>query len=1379
MKKIISMCLCIAMLVSCFSGMMIASAASDVFEVDTIIECEDGKLKKEIEDEKEKSASGGKYVYMPGSIRVDTPDLKKPDISWSINIPEDGAYTVYLKSYIADGGKDSYHIWWDDGTDLKTNHPGESTDWKWIEGCSAVLTAGVHKLNLTSREPGSWWDAVFVTTDASKLPKIEKYLNGDPSETVSSGDGKLGEIKTIKAVDGSAMIEAEDVVVDSSNCSVFEDKAAVGKKAVKLTYDDRNAPANNVAGGMQFDFEADDKGNYNLWARMVVLSGGMDSGWVFTGKGYSQAILDAGAKDETDYKWIKLGVIASTGAGSKVSVRYRGREIGAKIDRFMITNNVTFAPTGEGRVPKKGEIVIVPLDETRYPTPTIKPTKGEHPRLLFKKEDIPTIIENMDKPQNTGAKKAFESALKRAGDINEGTLGANTGAGNYNQVYFETIEALAFDYALYGNKESGEKAVAYVKNLMNSADFNGNGFITRYLGHVIFVASEVYDWCHDLLTAEEKKIIVSQCESMGALMEMGWPPVGQGAICGHGGEAQLLRDFLSFGIATYDEYPDIYNFCAGRILSEYMEPVEYWYKSHTHHQGTAYGQYRWGFIMWAENAFRVLTDGKPVFTSETPNVGYFFLYTRRPDGQLLRIGDDFNETNGGMNTYWTVNGAPLSFAANLYGDEYLKDQYFTENKMLSSYGGGEGFYTAVTHLLVNDPDLGTKPIDELPLTKYFGSPNGTMIARTGWNMGFDSPDVLAYMKVGETWGANHDHLDAGTFQLYYKGILASESGWYESYGTFHDGGYNKKTIAHNALIINDPDEVNQGYNNSKDGGQRFPSSAMEPATMEIWMNPDNGYERAVVIGHEFGPDLQYPEYSYLAGDITKAYSNKVDQVLRSMLFVNTHDADHPGVMVVMDKVTSANKDFKKTWLLHMQEEPQISGNKTYVERTENGYGGRMVNETLLPKDAKITKIGGEGKQFMIGDINYELQTDHKTNQPVEDGWGRVEVSPASANKTDYFLNVMTVSDAGTQAADIESKLIEGDNYAGAIFNNSYAAVFAKDSAQKISDKLSFTIPGDGSYKVFVGGLKAGTWSVNGSQSQVATEDGGCIWFEAKAGNVEIVYAEEAADKQFADSGKPSVEGIGVMVSSNYIYSDVPPTIIDGRTLVPMRAIFEALGATVGWDASSATATAELNGNVLKITENATVAYMNDEELTLDVPAQILNGRFVVPVRFVSESFNAKVDWDEYAHIAYITPGVKPPKITKQDGYALVASSSASESSAEHFDWKSYDSDPNTLWSAQGEHYVDYVFDKEYTIDAVEIMLNQNSQRDAKFEVLYSTDGTNYISLYDGKGNGKVGNYKWEVFEFEPVTAKYFRYFAKGSNISMWNGLQEIRFREVK
>lgn len=114
-----------------------------------------------------------------------------------------------------------------------------------------------------------------------------------------------------------------------------------------------------------------------------------------------------------------------------------------------------------------------------------------------------------------------------------------------------------------------------------------------------------------------------------------------------------------------------------------------------------------------------------------------------------------------------------------------------------------------------------------------------------------------------------------------------------------------------------------------------------------------------MLGYEFGPDPVTPAYSYIKGDLTNAYSDKVNEVLRSMLFMPTDDAAHPAVFLVMDKISASNKDFDKYWIMHGQQEPEIDGNVSVIKRDTDGYNGKLVNQTLYPKDAAVTAIGGE------------------------------------------------------------------------------------------------------------------------------------------------------------------------------------------------------------------------------------------------------------------------------------------------------------------------------------------------------------------------------------------------------------------------------------
>lgn len=109
---------------------------------------------------------------------------------------------------------------------------------------------------------------------------------------------------------------------------------------------------------------------------------------------------------------------------------------------------------------------------------------------------------------------------------------------------------------------------------------------------------------------------------------------------------------------------------------------------------------------------------------------------------------------------------------------------------------------------------------------------------------------------------------------------------------------------------------------------------------------------------------------------------------------------------------------------------------------------------------------------------------------------------------------------------------------------------------------------------------------------------------------------------FADQ-KP----ITVFLNGEQLAFDVEPTLESGRTLVPMRVIFEALGATVDWDNDTFTAIAVKDDITIKITIDDMKLYKNDEVIELDVPARLVNGRTLVPARAVSEGMGAKVEWD--------------------------------------------------------------------------------------------------------------------------------------------------------
>jgi len=112
-------------------------------------------------------------------------------------------------------------------------------------------------------------------------------------------------------------------------------------------------------------------------------------------------------------------------------------------------------------------------------------------------------------------------------------------------------------------------------------------------------------------------------------------------------------------------------------------------------------------------------------------------------------------------------------------------------------------------------------------------------------------------------------------------------------------------------------------------------------------------------------------------------------------------------------------------------------------------------------------------------------------------------------------------------------------------------------------------------------------------------------------------------------------GITVVLDGEQVQFDQSPIMQQGRTLVPLRAIFEALGADVIWNESSQTVTATRSGVAISLEIGSNVLVRNGEIISLDVPAQLIGGRTLVPARAVAESFGAAVSWDEATQMVRI------------------------------------------------------------------------------------------------------------------------------------------------
>lgn len=123
----------------------------------------------------------------------------------------------------------------------------------------------------------------------------------------------------------------------------------------------------------------------------------------------------------------------------------------------------------------------------------------------------------------------------------------------------------------------------------------------------------------------------------------------------------------------------------------------------------------------------------------------------------------------------------------------------------------------------------------------------------------------------------------------------------------------------------------------------------------------------------------------------------------------------------------------------------------------------------------------------------------------------------------------------------------------------------------------------------------------------------------------VTPAEAYPDPPYYEHGAP----ITIHIDGEYLPCDVDPVVKNNRTLMPMRAAGEALGATVNWNQPSQTITLAKDNRTIKFILNSKTYYINNTAYTTDVPPIVIQGRTLIPLRVFAEALNTRVDWDQY------------------------------------------------------------------------------------------------------------------------------------------------------
>lgn len=866
--------------------------------------------------------------------------------------------------------------------------------------------------------------------------------------------------------------------------------------------------------------------------------------------------------------------------------------------------------------------------------PPYLPPVGEHPRVYFRKCDIPQILENMENEENAYAKERFLEICKQelsAGEVYVGGI-------------LQRIMAKAFYYSLFGNEKYGREAIEATLKTAVWTDIGEATDSTRRYGACIETLAVTYDWCYDLLTEEEKERMIDIATEWAKCMEIGWPPKKQGSLVGHGAEAQLLRDELAFAIATFDERPDFWNYIGGKFYEKYVPERQWHLKSQINHQGNDYGSYRNLYSGYAWLLIVGMGAPEPYSGYDVGTHAYSHkIYARRPDGMLFFNGDMY-ETEQMNYNHGGVEECLIEVACSK--DPLVKGELFRVSRDATKDGNfkSDQMVGTVRWLLFNQPQVKHSSRESMPLSYYFGSPMGVMYARTGWQEGIEAPVAIAEMKVGEYWFGNHQHKDAGSFQLYYKGPLATDSGIYMdgvTYGSPDHNNYTMQSVAHNTILVYDPNEEKLDFANNQvnDGGQRWPMGVMQTNYNNIISDPQ--HHRASVEAEEIDPENPMkPQYSYLKGDITNAYSDKVSEFKRSFMFLNFEDEKIPAALIVFDKLAVLDADFEKAWLLHGQSRPEIGGsrivwrsNEFKKEDSSKRYTGKMVQDILLPQKGsfKLNLASDEVQGWnTVRGVDY---THPQKSATREENTYRLEISPSENERLNYFLNVMQVTDEGNEEYFVP-ELIETDDFYGVKISDR-VVLFSK-TGKKVSPKTAFKT--EKGLKYIICDIKPGVYQLSSSENvwcENVSDGGGVLSFTAQGSETAFEITEMAA-KENEEIRIPSPEQtVIVKLDGNLVGLCVRPEIINGKLMVSANDLADAMGLKAS----------EIDGGYAYVDDKqkiGVIVKLNEKNMYVnDVPAELTNesyfrdGEPIVELRTFAEAFNCIVNWDVTSFGAYV------------------------------------------------------------------------------------------------------------------------------------------------
>ncbi len=999
------------------------------------------------------------------------------------------------------------------------------------------------------------------------------YINKNTTTSVYAAD-------FFNLTSGYLEVEAESLeILNTTYLEVIDDAGASGGKSLISKYEANKDTASGPH--ISMNITSDVSEHIYIWGRFYTPNESADSIY------YSYNSENAAVpflKVSTEYFWKKIDVRQVTD-NEEFTINFWTRERNVRLDKIVISNDPSLEPVGKTDHIKK-DFTLNDDGVKIYNSPGIVPPSIIHPKLLFTKADIPSIRQKLDDPYT---KLTWDIILKNAKTNVNAHLDTNL-ANNYDEIILNHITCRAFAFAIGELDETyALSAISDIRLYLETFRFVQNeANVTRKVGAVLMTLAAVYDWCYDFLTEDDIAYFIRAAKSYSMRKEAGYPPVNQNSLAHHVGEGEVFGHLLSLGISMWDEEPEIYNLAAGRIFDTMADARIDWFSAGTHPAGNTYGATRLEWELTANQLFMGMGVSEGIFGSKD-NIAKTvkkYLYERLPMGKYMKSGDDWMwcGPSNNQNFWWTYLRSTNYLASYQTDDPYITQAMYMDRYLTRDVSNQSLIMNIIPIVLLIKPDNVAKIADDLPLANKTNYPFTSIQARTNWIMGINSNVAIARLDASEKRIQSHDHANQGSFQLYYKGGLATEGGLYAhrdgDYGSSHYWNYYVRTVASNCLTVFDPQEeffAMQGNDKilySNDGGQKLPEL---PDNYQEYITKD---PTAATEAYFVGPSGSTPEFSFVRTNLTKSYGghyegenfvNKVANHTRSMVFMDLNNEDYPAALIVFDDIESTDATYKKTWNMNMIYEPVVNkeNNSFTVSRTDNGNNGKLVNNVLLPIDADITAVGGQGKESWVNGQNYPA-SEYSPDIMAEQGQWRAEVSPAAHRKQDFFLNAMYVTDYDKNLPVLNTYSEESDNLYGVTIRDR-AVYFPKSG--RLSNTLSLEIRDNNfeSVKCLITNVESGLWQVintdTGKKSVYEVKSGeNTLYFITSPGSINLIPLDSgSADSIFYEPmSKP---GNGKFYVWNSTKNDLltlssPVYFTANSHMIPAKDAFLSFGAAV-------------------------------------------------------------------------------------------------------------------------------------------------------------------------------------------------------------------------